>query len=332
MKPRSDMIEWTRGELLGPGVWLKDPEIATFVDNVFSDSNSDRTGPLAWQPIPGGPLEEVLYFGLPTEPPKRKYGAGLLHPISQQDGECDDPALVALGNTPSSEFLTEEEVNEGIPSESGGVGPWEEEEDESFSAVSENSFKPSTIGLSFHSTLTPNGSIVVHLPQEKRFTWQDASSQPCRVNGVYERGTRRVTSGNRYDSHVWKRRPAFDQGATVIFESSELQHLKKITKHATTASNVPLKITIDLYPRKQPDGAWLVTVVLRNRSAGSDETIQTLYQAYFEISILQGTLSKYPESSRPVEDMDDEEQSLLNHILYIPFCGVLGPRVFQHFY
>src|SRR5882672_3614391 len=80
MSERSEMIEWIRGELVGPSRLLADAAVIEFTNGEFVDPVALRRGPLAWRPEPEAALEEILYFE--RESPHRKYGAGLLHPGS----------------------------------------------------------------------------------------------------------------------------------------------------------------------------------------------------------------------------------------------------------
>lgn len=79
MKERSELIEWLRGEIVGPSRFLGEPTVITFREGVFSDSDPKRRGPLAWRSAGDEPPEEVLYYD--REKPSRKYGVGLLHPV-----------------------------------------------------------------------------------------------------------------------------------------------------------------------------------------------------------------------------------------------------------
>ena len=46
MKERSELIEWLRGEMVGPGRHLKDQSLASFLNKDFSDPIAKRSGPL----------------------------------------------------------------------------------------------------------------------------------------------------------------------------------------------------------------------------------------------------------------------------------------------
>ena len=77
----------------------------------------------------------------------------------------------------------------------------------------------------------------------------------------------------------------------------------------------PVQLHLDVFPRRIPNqnGLWLLTAVLRNKSQpvpGREPREAALYQTYFEVVAERGQLEKYPESQRPFEQLDAEEQSL----------------------
>src|SRR5262245_57005392 len=78
MTDRAQLIEWIRGEIVGPARWLTEPAVVEFTQAEFVDAVALRRGPLAWRPLPELSPEEVLYYE--HESPHRKYGVGLLHP------------------------------------------------------------------------------------------------------------------------------------------------------------------------------------------------------------------------------------------------------------
>jgi hypothetical protein len=62
MNERSRLIEYLRGELVGPSRPLAEPTLIEFVDGVFIDVDPARRGPVAWRPHRDAELEEVLYY------------------------------------------------------------------------------------------------------------------------------------------------------------------------------------------------------------------------------------------------------------------------------
>src|SRR5690349_3753972 len=97
MKERSQLMEWMRGEIVGPSRPVSEPAIANFTSTGdYLDATALRRGPLAWKPDPAGVNEEVLYYE--RESPHRKYGVGLLHPTTITAGVAvnDSPDKMAL--------------------------------------------------------------------------------------------------------------------------------------------------------------------------------------------------------------------------------------------
>src|SRR5687767_14920643 len=85
---RSRLIEWIRGELVGPSRPIADAAVIEFHDRDYTDPVALRSGPLAWRPAPDASAQEVLYYQ--RETPHRKYGAGVLHPGPQSVPPPDD--------------------------------------------------------------------------------------------------------------------------------------------------------------------------------------------------------------------------------------------------
>src|SRR3990167_654136 len=81
MSERSQLIDWIRGEIVGPSRPITDVAIIEFQGETLNDPIPMRSGPLAWRPDRNAPAQEVLYYQ--RETPHRKYGAGVLHPGPQ---------------------------------------------------------------------------------------------------------------------------------------------------------------------------------------------------------------------------------------------------------
>src|SRR5207245_2026608 len=121
MTERSQLIDWIRGELVGPSRPLTDPTLIALQDNVFTDPVALRNGPLAWRLDPDSEVEEVLYFQ--RETPHRKYGAGALHPGAQLLAPPPEQAVQAsdtLGIEPDTNDLQDDApVGETAEAETG---------------------------------------------------------------------------------------------------------------------------------------------------------------------------------------------------------------------
>jgi hypothetical protein len=134
------------------------------------------------------------------------------------------------------------------------------------------------------------------------------------VNGRYEKGTRRWTDDNGTDREapIWRRLPAVVDAFEVRFAAAELQQGKVKRADVILPNGSPLALRLELFPRRI-EGHWLFTVVLRNStdlSAGHNGHECILYQTFFEVTLDKGAFTRYPESRRPFDRLDEDEQSL----------------------
>ena len=161
MIERSRLIEWIRGELVGPSRPITEPVVIDFSGNDFVDPVALRSGPLAWRPNPNADLQEVLYFQ--RETPHRKYGAGLLHPGTQLPPPPPDQAVQAsdtLGIEPDADDLQEDAGDEATDPDGNDLP----DHSDDFEVTSPDIRHPSTLGISFCVRLDNGGRIVVRLP------------------------------------------------------------------------------------------------------------------------------------------------------------------------
>jgi hypothetical protein len=321
MSERSDMMEWLRGEMIGPARRLSEPAIATFIKGEFADATAARRGPLAWRPDPQADPEEVLYFD--RESPHRKYGAGLLHPgaaVLAATVAAPPPDTVALQSTDTLGAEIQQDEVETI-AENGeddatyaDMGTSDTSED--FEVTSPDVRHPSTIGISFCAQLGADGCVLIRLPRVRRFVWQDESSPLFPLNGRYESCKRRWTDelGRPQEGPMWRRHPAVLPDCEIVIARSELTPGRPIRRDVTMPQGSPLKLRIEVFPRyREVEDVWLLTVVLRNSTAATaaqEAHESVLYQSYFEVLARGGHIQKYPESQRPFDQLDSEEQSL----------------------
>lgn len=327
MNERSGMIEWIRGEIIGPSRPLVEQALISFDENrILIDPTPSRRGPIAWLPDPDSNPQEVLYFE--RESPYRKYGAGILHPATAPETTPppDQAALEAtdsIGAEPEAEDMQTDASSEATLGEDdeGEVSPPLREDildiSDDFEVTSPDVRHPSTIAISFCIRLEENGHIKIALPQHRRFAWQAENTPPFMLNGRYELCKRLWTDNNGRDKEapVWRRLPALLPNSEVSFGSEELLPGQVIRKDVAMPENSPLSLCIEVIPRRlrDSDNLWLLTVVLRNTTnlSTSQETRElALYQTFFEIKVYGGNLEKYPEGNRPFQNLDAEEQSL----------------------
>lgn len=329
MSERSGMIEWIRGEMVGPSRPLAEVAVITFVGGEFVDPVAQRRGPLAWHPTPDAPLEEVLYYD--RESPHRKYGTGLLHPGASLNapGVVAPPPADETALHVTDTLGVEAEADEGAEDgEVRGDGNTAEDSGSSetaddFEVTSPDVRQPSTIGISFCVRLAADGQIVVRLPQSRRFAWQPAdTTTPFALNGRYESGKRRWTDdqGRTKDGPVWRRRPAVLPDTAITFRRTDFVSGSFLRQDVVMPEAAPIRLRIEVLTRQcrnekgvPLDDLWLLTLVLRNstRPEGEREPRESvLYQTYFEVAAEGGRIERYPESRRPFDQLDPEEQSL----------------------
>ena len=109
--------------------------------------------------------------------------------------------------------------------------------------------------------------------------------------------------------------PAVLPDTLITINGNELVAGKVLRQPVTMPEGSPLALQLDVFPRRirNQNDLWLLTVVLRNTSQsgrGREPREAALYQTYFEVVAERGQLEKYPESQRPFDQLDSEEQSL----------------------
>ena len=168
MTERSRLIEWIRGELVGPSRPLDGTGCHEFSGNEFVDPIALRSGPLAWRPNPNADLQEVLYFE--RETPHRKYGAGLctLEHSSHLRLQIRRHMRLTLSALSQKQMRFKKRRRGARRTQMRNDPPDPSDE---FEVTSPDIRHPSTIGISFCVRLNAKGRIVV-LPPKKRLFWQ----------------------------------------------------------------------------------------------------------------------------------------------------------------
>lgn len=320
MTERSELIAWIRGEIVGPSCLNQNATIIDFNNREFVDAVPQRRGALGWRPIPGSEIQEVLYYD--RETPHRKYGTGLLHPTGLQPAG-QGPDQIAAQATDHLGIDSIEDVHDaGVNNEAEGQVDDDPDlepsaDDDDFDVTSPDIRHPSSIAISLCVRLGAKGRIVVRLPQSRQFSWQSEGSPAFPLNGRYEQCSRswQNEEGQTNSSIMWRRHPAVAPGTELFIDRDDLVAGKVVHRTVPMPEGSPIQLKTDVFPRafRQQADTWLVTVVLRNSTpvAGDQNPREAvLYQSYYEVSVEGGELEKYPESRRPFDQLDPDEQSL----------------------
>jgi Helicase conserved C-terminal domain len=319
MNERSLLIEWIRGEVVGPSRPITETTLIEFNGRDFTDANPMRSGPLAWRPIPDADTQEVLYFE--RETPHRKYGCGVLHPSTPLTSPAPDQlaamATDTLGIDPDENQVEADDEGDEADEEDTGEASDLADPSDDFEVTSPDVRHPSTIGISFCARFEASGQLIIKLPVSRQFLWQDKTRAEFQLNGRYERCIRHWTDGQGQpkDGPMWRRVPAVSRDTQIGIDISEFVSGRVLRRNVEMPAGSPVALRVEVYPRQLQNEAdtWLMTVVLRNSSQPpqvAQAREATLYQTYFEVVTQNGSLERYPESQRPFAQLDSDEQSL----------------------
>lgn len=308
---RAKMVEAIRAEIVGPSRSLAAPSLIDFNGNTHLHDGEFLAGPQAWRPAGSEVVQEVMYYN--RESPHRNYGAGQLHPPGERT--IDEATRAASVSNEKEEDEAEDEGGE--ETDKGSPLILESDGQDDFEVTSPDQRRNSTIGMSFRVRLGAGGVIRLSLPQSVMFKWQDPGSLPFDVNGWYE-PCKLESAVNHEKRDAWRRRSAVSELSYVDLNSTELNDRKVIKKDMPMAPGCPVRLRLEILPRKHNDGegCWLITVVLRNVTEltsdhfESDKKQRILFQTYYQVGVTDGDFITYPDSQRPFENLDKDEQSL----------------------
>lgn len=303
------MVEAIRAEIVGPSRSVAKPSLIAFNGNTHLHEGEFLAGPQVWRPAGSDVVQEVMYYN--RESPHRNYGAGQLHPPGE--GTIDEATRAASASNEKEE--DEDEGGEEADKVSSVI--LESDGQDDFEVTSPDQRRNSTIGMSFRVRLGAAGVIRLSLPQSVFFKWQDPASLPFDVNGWYE-PCKLESAVNHEKRDAWRRRSAVSELSYVDLNSTELNDRRVIKKDIPMAPGCPVRLRLEILPRKHNDGegCWLITVVLRNVTEltsdhfESDKKQRILFQTYYQVGVTEGDFITYPESQRPFENLDKDEQSL----------------------
>lgn len=328
---RSQLIEFLRGELVGPvrsasfhggRPRFEVTEVGPVVPHPQSNCFNAW---LYWRPEGAEGDEEEILSIRDGNNPHRAYGVGVLHPAGvkdvQSEGADDDEngqnAIGADQEGFDEDLVVVEALNEDADAdetdEAVSTSP-----DIDIEIISPDANRPSSMAISFCVMLEAAGELIVSLPRSRRLSWQTEDQPDFALNGFYERFQLRLERKEGQDQDplfaAWRRRPAVPKDAVVVFPKPLLVGNTTVAQRTIAVPKAPgipegFRLNVQAYPRERVDGSLLVTLVLRNQSGG-DLRAMALFQSHFEVEVAGGMFLPYPESERPFAELDKDEQSM----------------------
>ena len=332
---RTHLIDFLRGELVGPIRSAGSTQTRTRYEVTGAGPFEPHPAPgdysawLFWKPEGMDGDEEEILSVPGGRNPHRSYGIGILYPEPRgnqgNEGSADDEAVNPDKDDESGSTSVaqgdEDDENPGDGAMDEGLAGNEKTQkstaqDDDFEVNSSDARRPSSMAISFCARLDADGEIVVAFPRARRLAWQAAEDAPFPLNGVYERFMLRREGGEGQDAAkevpAYRRRPAVARNAVVRFGGKDL--LGRASKQAVPKApgvrdDLKLEAQAFTRPHSFEKGAILVTVVMRNRSECDDRDL-AVFQSCFEVRVENGKILPYPESPRPPETMDRDEQAM----------------------
>lgn len=332
---RSRLIEFLRGELVGPVRSAASAQTRTRYEVKGSRDVESHPAPndysawLFWKPEGADGDEEEILSIHGGRNPHRSYGIGVLYPEPRgnlaaephDDGEGVSGDDAADAGEPENDAAGEiPGLDDELTSSASDQIEQSLTQDDDFEVVSSDARRPSSMAISFCVRLEAEGAVVVSFPRCRKLSWQEVDQSPFPLNGIYERFHLRLERKQGQDADptilAYRRRAAVAQQATVRFTRQDLEDSTQIERRRQSIPKAPgiredLKLQVQAYTRPHPfrQDAALLTVVMRNRSESDDRDL-ALFQSCFEVQVEGGTFEPYPESPRPPETMDEDEQSM----------------------
>ncbi len=288
------ILKSLREELVGPSPRGKELDCST---NIRFESLQDSYGP--WKQKENG--EEILQ----RDPPTKRYGIGVLYPWQIiADDTPEDAGDAAIGL-----LSRDKEISQGADIALTPEGAADIEKglsrdgnfDEGLSDLdlsASNTYRPSSMGISFLVDLSPGSKIVVEASLGRY--------QPVEVK----------VGG--YTPTWWLRVPISltkEFGADAVCANHNIKLEEKLNPEENGG---PIDLRVELYARPNPNNdnprQKLITVCLVNRtdSGSSRQDELCVFQSSFEVKVLSpdgnNLILPYPEA--PAGMLDSEEKSL----------------------
>ena len=286
---REFVIEAVRQELVGPS-----PQGKPIDCNGEVAFNEARHSYGPWTQEDSG--EEILQ----RDPPTKRYGVAVLYPsstgydsVSEEEFSNDD----LDDSRDSRDAYSEIADSSSRSTEDSGLDSWQDEiesETDDFDLSTSNSYKPSSMAVSFLADLRDGAEVIV-----------EASGGRYQKKTVLVEGQERIW---------WLRKPVM-MNARFIASDFALPTAAKVPAKSMESNNCKgLNLRIEVYSRPHKTGtARLLTVCLINREKASGSVNEKcLFQSHFKVTVISpdgaGNILPYP--SVTAERTDPEEQSL----------------------
>ena len=300
---RKIIMKALREELVGPSPQGEELDCSNAI--IFEDITKYR---LPWKQKSTG--EEILQ----RDRPLKRYGIGVLYPFGTPDeneetvpltdaassiAEAEEPEGTSTGKMLTAEGAKDiENIINRADATGGDTDPYD------LDLTSANTYRPSSIGISFLAEFPIECSLVVEVPSFNEF-------QKSAVNGRYTKNKVRVEGKDR---DWWLRSPATLK-ATFSGEDICATDGKVSFASLESANLGGLDLRIEVFSRPtEATRTRLLTVCLVNRTpAKIPVDLYCLFQTYFQVSIVapDGLPHILPYPSAKKNSMDNEDQSIL---------------------
>jgi len=293
---RGKIIDALREEMIGPS-----PQGRPFPCEGQLAFGTEDQAYAPWHQSDTG--EEILQ----SESPTKRYGVGVLYPadtpaevpVEQQPGvnATDDEERSETG--PPAEEMISTEVQDVLTAAQLRGGNLEATADDDLDLSTANSFRPSSIGVSF-LTDCPQGTVLKVEARGGRYQKRDVS-----------------IPGN---TRQWWLRSPVSIAAEFDADALLTPGAKKVRSQRIKASNTTgIDLQIELYSRPQANSQRrLITVCLVNRTQGSSSSdelclFQSSFQVTFVSAVGEALILPYPRKEALKPDNEEKSLSLLYH-------------------
>lgn len=303
---RRKIIKALREELVGPSPQGEDLDCSGSI--VFDDTTKFR---LPWRQK--GTDEEILQ----RDRPLKRYGIGVLYPFNTPDENEETVPLTdasikiveqegAKEYSDAEELLTNagakdiEDIAKRADSGGGDADPYD------LDLSSANTYRPSSIGISFLAEFPPDSSLLVEVP----------SFDGVHDIGVNGRYTAKKVQVEGKDRDWWLRSP-IKMRAVFKGESICMSDGKAACSSLESENLDGLDLHIEVFSRPhQAPHIRLLTVCLVNRTPAKNPIDQyCLFQTLFHVSITSPDgkphILPYPSARKSEMDYEDQSISLL---------------------